>query len=96
MRNESAMRRRVVEEYCRAMAQAVGGYADVDWVPVCWNLDLNWNPLNLFILNFDLRKIRLASYLPERNYCLDRGLAVFCVRILECNFGPLKDFKKSS
>jgi hypothetical protein len=88
----------VTEEYCRAMTQAVGEVvnADVDLVPVCWNFDFSWNPLTLFILNFDLRKIRLESYVPERNYCVDRGVAVFCARILERDIGLIKDLKKSS
>ena len=73
-----------------------GGLADNDQVPMCWNLDFNCNTLTMFILNFDLPKIRLAPYLPEGNYCVDRGVFVFCVRMLERDIGPLKDLKKSS
>ena len=59
-----------------------GGHAAVDQVPVCWNLDFNWNPLTLFTLKFDLPKIRLAPCLPERKYCVGRGMAVFYIGIL--------------
>jgi len=34
------------------------------------------------VLKFDLRKIRLASELPECNYCVSRGLSVFIFLLL--------------
>ena len=66
-----------------------GSHAAADRFPVFWGLDLKWTawyteirPIILTI-NFDLRKIQIASNLPERNYCAVEGVCVcvcVCVR----------------
>jgi len=80
-----------------------GSHAAADRFPVFWGLDLKWTawyteirPIILTI-NFDLRKIQIASNLPERNYCAVEGVcvcvcvcvcAVYPPRINKCDHGP--------
>ena len=83
-----------------AITQAGGGHAAADQVPVCWSLAFNWTPfyirIHIYIhiwlctLSSDLRKIRLAPELPERNYCVSRGVFIYTWPNMDvikiCNF----------
>jgi hypothetical protein len=52
--------------------------AEAYQAPVCRSLHFNWTPFCLYrrVINSDLRKIRLAPVLPERDYCISRGMFV--------------------
>jgi hypothetical protein len=61
-----------------------GGHTAAGRLPVCWSLDFDWTPFcvhvwfTVCILDSELRRIRLAPELPERNNCLSLGVS-------ECN-----------
>jgi len=51
-----------------------------DQVPFCWSSDFIWTAvykricLTVGVISSYLRKIRLSSDLPERNYCASSGV----------------------
>jgi len=63
-------------------------HAAADRLPVCWEFGFKLDCLVYrnktdHTTNSDLRKIQIASNLPERNYCAIRGLCV-CVCVCVC------------
>jgi hypothetical protein len=58
--------------------RGLGGYAaggrnwHFNWTALCVKIYLI-----IWILDFDLHKIRLAPELPEYNYCISRGVSLF-------------------
>jgi hypothetical protein len=84
LRERKHVEKKLVEEYCWVTTYAAGGHSAADHMPVFWSLDCicitciciySWPYVDI-LLNWDVRKIRLASGLPERSYCASQGLSV--------------------
>jgi len=56
-----------------------------DQVLVFWSLNFNWAPicirtyLTICLINYELCKIGLVLYLPERNCSISRGVPACCL-----------------